>query len=285
MNEVEMTRALHLKPALAALALWSLAGAPPASAAADPYDGAWHFSLTPYLWVPNINGNIDIGLPGLRSAAAAAIGDVKLSTELGPNDYLENLKFGVMLTGEARKGDWSVFTDIIYIDFGNDNSRVRGITARDGRPLTANSDATVGLSTTVWTLAGAYTVARAPMGNLDVLAGFRYVGVDTDLKWSLQGSRDLLNASGRTSWELSDWDGIVGVKGQLRFGDGHWFMPYYADIGTGSSSWTWQALLGLGYGFGWGDVTLSIRSLSYDFDEKDADLRMTGPALGVSFRW
>jgi hypothetical protein len=32
-------------------------------------------------------------------------------------------------------------------------------------------------------------------------------------------------------------------------------------------------------------VTLSIRSLSYDFDENDMDLRMTGPALGVSFRW
>jgi len=32
----------------------------------------------------------------------------------------------------------------------------------------------------------------------------------------------------------------------------------------------WQALLGLGYSFGWGDVSLSIRSLSYDFSDKDA---------------
>jgi hypothetical protein len=40
----------------------------------------------------------------------------------------------------------------------------------------------------------------------------------------------------------------------------------------------------VGYDFVWGDVTLSIRSLSYDFDD-DADLRMTGPALGVNFRW
>ncbi len=71
----------------------------------------------------------------------------------------------------------------------------------------------------------------------------------------------------------------------MRLGDGDWFIPYHADIGTGSSNWTWQALLGVGYGFDWGDVSLSIRSLSYDFNDKDADLRMTGPTLGASFHW
>jgi hypothetical protein len=62
-------------------------------------------------------------------------------------------------------------------------------------------------------------------------------------------------------------------------------MPYYLDLGTGSSNWTWQALVGVGYRFGWGETTLAIRSLSYDFDEQDANLRFTGPALGVTFRW
>ena len=28
-----------------------------------------------------------------------------------------------MATGEVRKGDWSVFTDIIYFDFGDQRSR------------------------------------------------------------------------------------------------------------------------------------------------------------------
>jgi hypothetical protein len=42
---------------------------------------------------------------------------------------------------------------------------------------------------------------------------------------------------------------------------------------------------GLGYSFDWGDLSLSLRSLSYEFDKDDADLRMTGPALGVTFRW
>lgn len=277
----------QIKLTLAALTL--VAGSlmtAPAPAAVDPYEGAWHFSLTPYVWLPNLNGSINTQIPGLRTATGAVLRDVTLSTKIGPNDYLENLKFGIMATGEARKGPWSVFTDIIYIDFGDQDSHVRNITGPDGRALTAtDQDVTTRLSATMWTLAGAYTLAHSPTWNLDVLAGFRYVDIDTAVKWSLSGSTDLLDAAGSTSQDINEWDGIVGVKGQVRLGDGHWFVPYYADIGTGSSNWTWQALLGLGYGFGWGDVTLSIRSLSYDFDDKGADLRMTGPAVGASFRW
>ncbi|EGV18705.1 hypothetical protein [Thiocapsa marina] len=62
-------------------------------------------------------------------------------------------------------------------------------------------------------------------------------------------------------------------------------MPYYLDAGTGSSNLTWQAALGAGYRFDWGDVTLALRSLSYEFDENDGDIRFTGPVLGATFRW
>jgi hypothetical protein len=283
-----MTQAMHRKPSLLRLALAAsaLTVAVPAAAAVDPFDGAWHFSLTPYLWVPNINANMNAPVSGLRDPNGTALATATLSTEIGPNDYLENLQFGLMLTGEARKGAWSVITDVIYIDFGNQGTHTRNLTGPAGRPLTTIDRQTeAGLSTTVWTLAGAYTVARAPTWNFDVLAGFRYLAMDADLKWDLQGSRDILATSGRVSQDSTLWDGIVGVKGQVRLGDGRWFMPYYADIGTGDSNWTWQALLGLGYTFGWGDVNLSIRSLSYDFDKNDTDLRMTGPVLGASFRW
>ena len=145
------------------------------------------------------------------------------------------------------------------------------------------------LSTTLWTLAGAYTVIQKPEFNLDVLLGFRYLGLDTDLKWEfLQDSAlpelDLVRA-GKVSENKENWDAIIGVKGQILFGNTPWFMPYYLDIGTGDSDWTWQALLGIAYRFDWGNVNLSIRSLSYDFDRDDTDLRFTGPALGVSFVW
>lgn len=158
-----MMNLTNMKPHLAALtlALGSLSVTVPARAAVDMYDGAWHFSLTPYVWLANVNGSIDSRISGLRGYD----GDASLSAKIGPNDYLENLKFGAMLTGEVRKGDWSIFTDFIYIDFGDQRSRVRDITGPDGRPLTAiNRDVTTSLSSTVWTLAGAYTVARNPRG-------------------------------------------------------------------------------------------------------------------------
>jgi hypothetical protein len=267
--------------ALAVLGLSASSAIVPAADQVDPYDGSWHFTLTPYVWLPNVNGTIDGHVLGSN------LGDFRASTEIGPNDYLQNLQFGAMATGEVRKGDWSVFTDIIYIDFGDQRSRVRDITGPEGRLLSnIDRNATTSLSATVWTLAGARTLVRNPKGNLDLLAGFRYVDVASELKLNIIGSDGVVDTSARSSRDLTEWDGILGVKGQIRLGDGRWYMPYYLDVGTGSSNWTWQALLGVGYAFDWGDVNLSIRSLSYDFNDKDdADLRMTGPTLGATFRW
>jgi hypothetical protein len=268
----------------AALAVLGLSASPAIAQAGDevdPYDGDWHFRLTPYLWLPNVNGTIDGYLLG------SDLGDSRVSSEIGPNDYLKNLKLGAMATGEVRKGEWSLLTDIIYIDFGDQRSRVRNISGLEGRSLgSIDRNATTSLSATVWTLAGARTLVNKPMGTLDLLAGFRYVDVATELKLNIIGSGGRLNASTRRSRGLTEWDGIVGVKGRVRFGESRWTLPYYLDVGTGSSNWTWQALLGVGYAFDWGDINLSIRSLSYDFNGKnDADLRMTGPTLGATFRW
>ncbi len=66
-----------------------------------------------------------------------------------------------------------------------------------------------------------------------------------------------------------------------------WYVPYYADIGTGDSDLTWQALAGIGYRFSWGDIKLVYRYLSYDMDDDKLlkDLDLSGPALGVVFRF
>jgi hypothetical protein len=48
------------------------------------------------------------------------------------------------------------------------------VAARGGIPLTAvDRDTETGLSSTGWTLAGAYTVARSPTYHFDILATFR----------------------------------------------------------------------------------------------------------------
>jgi hypothetical protein len=89
----------------------------------------------------------------------------------------------------------------------------------------------------------------------------------------------------KVSLDQDLWDGIVGARGQILFPSSNWFIPYYADVGTGDCNLTWQAMLGLGYRFDWGHVTLAYRALGYDFNKDNTDLTLYGPGLGVGFRW
>lgn len=270
---------------IAAAALCTAAS--PAIGAEDYYDGSWHFTLTPYLWLPNVNGSMDLPVDGLSDRLGNALGSVRASAEIGPNDYLSSLKGAIMLTGEARKGEWSILTDIIYLDFGNEKTRLRNLTGPGGRDLsTLGVQTETALSGTVWTLAGAYSVFHDDRGHFDLLAGLRYVGIDSSLELTANGSRDIIDGVRKAGNDQEKWDAIAGFKGAYRFGEGlRWYVPYYADLGTGDSNLTWQALVGIGYSFDWGDLNLSMRNLSYEFDENDAHLRFTGPALGVSFHW
>ena len=56
-----MTRSIELRRQLAAVifTMIALMGAAVANAEEDLYDGKWHFSITPYLWLPDINGTVE----------------------------------------------------------------------------------------------------------------------------------------------------------------------------------------------------------------------------------
>jgi hypothetical protein len=88
------------------------------SAAQSPSD-QWQFGITPYFWAPRIDGTLKYGVP----PGAGGSPDVAIDAD----DYLENLDFVFMIAGEARKGRWSVFTDVIYLDFSDDDSKVKSI--------------------------------------------------------------------------------------------------------------------------------------------------------------
>jgi hypothetical protein len=79
--------------------------------------------------------------------------------------------------------------------------------------------------------------------------------------------------------------GIVGGRGQIRLGRSHWAVPYYLDIGAGSSEFTWEGMAGIASGFSRGGVQPVYRHLY--FDQKSGKLlqsvRFSGPALGVTF--
>jgi hypothetical protein len=226
----------------------------PLGAQAQP----WTFAVTPYLWLPNVDGTLKYSAPpGTGSGPGVRV---------GPNDYLENLDLALMLAGEARKGHWSFVADLVYLDFASERSSANG-----------NIDAKSSLKGLQWTLAGGTTVIRTPSLLLDVLGGLRYLGIEatTDL------------TAGSVSERTELWDAIVGVRGRVQLGESRWFMPYHLDIGGGSSRLTWQGMLGIAYAFKWGDAILAYRHLSYDQsgDGLYQDFRFSGPAAGATFRF
>jgi hypothetical protein len=241
------------------------------------FDGKWHFALTPYLWLPAINGTVTYQNP------AGAGGS--LSAQADPSSYLESLDFAAMFTGEARKGDGLIFTDYMYLHFGGHEATVKSVTGPGGNvEIPINEGGSWSMVTNVWTLAGGYAVVHKPEGFLDLFGGARLLNFSSSVNWDFSAPIGSLSRAGGVSQTDNLWAAIVGLKGQVRLGESQWFVPYYADIGGASSNWTWQAALGVGYHFGWGDAVLQLRSLSYNFNDQ-LDLRMTGPLLGATFKF
>ena len=266
---------------LAALALCG-----PFSAAAQTPGSQWTFSITPYLWLPNIDGTLKYNIPPGGGGSP--------EVQVGPNDYLEALRFAMMIAGEVRKDRWSVFTDVIYLDASNGKSGVKSINfGGDLVSSSANVSTSSGLKGGVWTLGGGYAVLPGRPVEMDVFGGLRYAGLHASTDWQLTaavtgpGGGQTFPRAGNISERADLWDGIVGFKGRVWLGRSNWSIPYYFDVGTGSSTLTWQGMLGVAYSFKWGGVNLAYRTLYYDQkgDKLVQDLRLSGPALGVTFRF
>jgi hypothetical protein len=269
---------------LATLAALALCG--PLSAAAQKPGSQWEYSVTPYLWLPNIDGTLKYQVPSGASGSP--------EVQVGPNDYLEALRFAMMISGEVRKDRWSVFTDVIYLDFSSEKSSVKSINFGGNLvSSSANISTDSSLKGGVWTLGAGYGLLPGRPVDLDVFGGLRYFGLKASTDWQLAaavtgpGGGQTFSRAGSISERADLWDGIVGVKGRVWLGRSNWSIPYYLDVGTGSSSLTWQGMLGIAYSFKWGGVTLAYRHLYYDMkgDKLVQDMRFSGPALGVTFRF
>jgi hypothetical protein len=245
----------------------------------------WTFSLTPYLWLPNINGTLKYAIP--------PGGGGRPEVETGPNDYLENLSFALMLAGEARKGPWSIFSDLIYLDFDDEASSVKAVNFGGDRIATdLNASTRSSFSGVAWTLGAGHTVVQNPKHRLDLVGGLRYFGLKASSDWQLTAAVNgpqgqVFTRSGSISQKEELWDAIVGLRGRLKLGEGGWFLPYYLDVGAGSSELTGQALAGVGYTFKWGELLATYRYIYYDLkgDGLLQDVRFAGPAIGATFRF
>ncbi len=272
--------------ALLALLVFSL----PAHAESTTSDDQWTFAVKPYLWLPNVNGTLKYDIPPSNGGGPAV--------DLG-NYILQNLSFAIMVSGEARKGNWAIVTDLVYLDVNSQDSTVKSVDfalAPGGRiPVTASADLGTksSLSGELWELAGSYTMAHNDKSSIDVLGGFRYLSIQASTSWQLAadvagpGPDQTFGRSGSISQRTDPWDFIIGVRGFVGLGSGSWAIPYYLDGGVGSSSLTWQTVAGIQYRFHWGDVQLSYRYLYYNMkgDGLMKGVSFAGPGLGINFRF
>src|SRR5262245_10121768 len=77
-----------------------------AQAQTAPSPERWTYAVTPYLWLPSVDGVLSYQLP-------AGIGSP--SVDVDGRSLLDALDFGFMMAGEARRGRRSLFGDYIYL--------------------------------------------------------------------------------------------------------------------------------------------------------------------------
>jgi len=242
--------------------------------AAEPkLDDDWHITLVPYLWLPSVNGKMRINVP------EGASNDFNLSS----SNYLDNLKFAALLTMELEKGNWSVLTDFMYVNFSESNRPVTFPALPNGGLFTS---ANTGFKSFLFEGGPAYALYRTPSARLDFLAGVRYLALDTDASLNFPP----VNFTTRSfSYNKDLVDPIIAVKGRFELGKG-WFVPYYFDGGGFgiNNEWSWQAYGAIGYHFSQlFSMTLGYRHLQYDFDNDKLlkDFYLSGAMLGFVFRF
>ena len=86
----------------------------------------WEYRLTPYLWLPTIDGTLKYNLPPGSGGSP--------NVSVGPTDWLDLLNFGALVGGTARKGRFSVFADFVYLSMTSKN---------DGRIVSIDDSITV----------------------------------------------------------------------------------------------------------------------------------------------
>ena len=274
-----MAQRLHLCRTVAATLLAAVAVGTSSAVEAQTQPDVWRFRATVYGWFPALSGTTEF---------PSSAGGPSIDVDAG--DVLSSLKMAFMGAFEARYGKWGGLVDWVYADLGSDKSGTRDLSIH-GQPLPVgiNANLSLDLKTNILTLGGTYSFIEKPEYTLGMIFGARMLKVDQTLNWSLQGTGPLAIArAGTAEVNATNWDAIIGVRGQAHFGDGlRWFVPYYADVGGGDSKFTWQVLAGLGYSFKWGDFIAAWRYLDYEFKsgERAQSLTFNGFAAGVSFKF
>lgn len=260
---------------LVAFALLSTAQADDALSPIPKIAEEWRFEVTPYVWGSNINSTLNYKGKYLNTA------DVNM------NEIIRNLKSGGMIAGEAHYGSWGVMADLVSATL--QKTSTVPVTPAPGYNFRVAMKPT--LQQTILTGAATYNLLSNQNATVDALLGVRWISMTATLNLALDGT----NYSLSDSKTVSTVDPIAGFKGRYRIADSSWYIPFYADIGSGggTTNITWQAAAGIGKTIEkWVDISLVYRSLYYDMSSSKTNgaglLQKTtfqGPQLSVTLKF
>ena len=135
------------------------AGDEPSAAAPQPTpDPGWEFTVSPYIFMPRLNGNV--GALGRTAEVNASFADI-----------FRNLDFAIMGAFEARKGNWMFLGDAMYMSLS-------------GKKITPNplfGDIEVETKEVIIDPEVGYRVVKGKGGSIDLLAGVRFSRVKTHI--------------------------------------------------------------------------------------------------------
>jgi hypothetical protein len=241
-------------------------------------ENKWEFTITPYLWMPQIEGDITVK-------------EITTHVDVPFRDILQDLDFGGEVHIEAWKGGrWGIFLDATYLKLSMDNTG----TSRILGPVDVNVD----IGEWLVEFGGVYRLGRWSLGkekgrtlSLDALGGGRYwdLSVDLDATVPLAGlERDVSRSK---NW-IDPFFGarvLVDLTEKLS-------LAVRGDIGgfgVGSSSqFTWNTSAIFGYHFSpMISAWLGYKALGVDYESGSLhrkfkfDVIMYGPIVGLGIQF
>ncbi|HEU4712337.1 MAG TPA: hypothetical protein VFS76_12270 [Pyrinomonadaceae bacterium] len=233
----------------------------PAEPQASPSpDDGWEVSVAPYFFLANLDGTV--GVAGQRVEVDARF-----------RDLFRNLDFALMGQVEARKGNWSILGDAMYMKLSGE--RVT--------PSPFFGDIDVEVKELILEPAVAYRVLKTERGSIDLLGGARFWHVNTHLTFQPR-ILPLVDVEGSKNWA----DPIIGARGTVKLSPRVFALGRFDVGGFGvSSDFTGQFMAGLGFQVKPRVALLGgYRYLRVDYVDEGFVFRtaMNGIILGAKFR-
>jgi len=248
------------KSVLLWVALSIVAGTSPASAR-EP----WQFRLSPYAWLAGVKGTVGT-IPGQPA----------VPIDVSPWEAVKDLEGGAMIMLDARTARHGFLADLLYAKVEPEFELL---------PPPIDLGLTASAKTTMATLAYQYEVFREEETVVDLLAGFRYWRMQTDLRFS--GGLGFL--AGRSIRSRESWlDPAVGIKGRVPFGGSRFYFEGGAAVGGFGVGSDLFYEINANVGYQWNKsigTTIGYRMFDVDYEDDGYvyDVRQQGWQLGLTW--